>query len=688
MKARPGRIGKQHERRTQRGAIVLPLIAALMVGLVLLGAAQMGQYFSLKRELQTTADLAALAGAAALEAGDQAGCQQAQAVARSAVGAQAGALGNVLTQGQVEVHCGAWSTAQAGSPGRFTPALPAGAVQVLLSQAVRPIFPFLPAAELRVAAVADTGRPEATFSVGSRLVALKQGGLLYGLLRSAGLSAGQLNVLDAAGLVSAYVTPADLLEALNLPPTVIAGVGTTDALAQLDAVNLGHLLEASLTLLAQQRGLGVDVSALEVLVQLLLGLDGLDVPIRLFGTQGVIAIADDVNPLAALNAQVSLADLLSTSLLLANGSNLIDLNLEGLPGAGLFNQALDIRVRVVEPPSVVIGGVGATANSAGVRVYLRLETNNLPAVGPVLNVLNTRVSLPLIIELSQAQAELMEVCPAGHPDRARMGVTLSVVNVCMGKFSDSDFFSMQHSCADEVRSPISPHEVLNVLGILPLKSKLNLSLLGTSTPLVDDWDAPETKVVALGSLPLDQAAKVLADTVVAGVLGGVLSSPGGMGGLNAQQKGQMAASLVGPGWGRSVSQVVAQMQWSQDRLRALGQTMAQNGLIGVLGGTLTFVDQLLTTLLAAPLSDTVCLLADLGGQSAGNQCRRNAVESLVLRDSHLTGAILSVAVALLEPVLQALSTLLNSLLQTLGVGVMEADVALHDVQCGQPYLVQ
>ncbi|WP_454006735.1 pilus assembly protein TadG-related protein [Alcaligenes sp. Marseille-Q7550] len=47
----------------QTGSVIVPAAAALLVGLVLLGAAQLGQNFYAKRDLQNAADLAALAGA-------------------------------------------------------------------------------------------------------------------------------------------------------------------------------------------------------------------------------------------------------------------------------------------------------------------------------------------------------------------------------------------------------------------------------------------------------------------------------------------------------------------------------------------------------------------------------------------------------------------------------------------------
>ncbi|XOT94988.1 hypothetical protein ACMTAU_17570, partial [Alcaligenes pakistanensis] len=96
---------------------------------------------------------------------------------------------------------------------------------------------------------------------------------------------------------------------------------------------------------------------------------------------------------------------------------------------------------------------------------------------------------------------------------------------------------------------------------------------------------------------------LLSDAVLSGILGDLLNTPWS----GASGKRQMAESLVGDGAGRSVSAVVNEMNWSKERMDQLSRTMSQNGLIGVLGGTLGFVDNLLTTLLGAPLSDVACV---------------------------------------------------------------------------------
>ena len=249
-------------------------------------------------------------------------------------------------------------------------------------------------------------------------------------LRGVGLRPDQLTVLDSAGLVNAKITPSGLLKALGLPATVIAGVGTPEELARLEQLTLADLLSASLDLLDQQKTLGLDVGALQEYIRLLLGVGPLDLPVKLLGDGGILDLIDGVDPLSALNVNLDVLQLVNTGLVVANGQNLIDLNLTALPSGltNMFNNALDLRVRVVEPPSIAMGGIGTKANSAGVRVYLNLDTSKIPLAGPILKVLGTEVSLPVIIELSQATGELVNICRAPIAEnQATIAVSSSLV---------------------------------------------------------------------------------------------------------------------------------------------------------------------------------------------------------------------------------------------------------------------
>lgn len=684
---------QNQQAHKQQGSIIVPAAAALFVGLILLGAAHLGHNFSVKRDLQNAADLAALAGAQALGSGDALGCQQGQDMARFSLRSQPNSPAAGLTGEGAKVLCGKWSNGQSDPNQRFAPVLPADAVRVHLSYQPPSLFPFFTSSVIEAIATAKSSEPVATFSVGSRLLSLKRNGLVYNLLSGVGLSPNQLTVLDSAGLVNAKITPSGLLKALGLPATVIAGVGTPEELARLEQLTLADLLSASLDLLDQQKTLGLDVGALQEYIKLLLGVGPLDLPVKLLGDGGILAIINGVDPLSALNVNLDVLQLVNTGLVVANGKNLIDLNLTALPSGltNMFNNALDLRVRVVEPPSIAMGGIGTKANSAGVRVYLNLDTSKIPLAGPILKVLGTEVSLPIIIELSQATGELVNVCrPPIADNQATIAVSSSLVNVCLGKFPHSDFFSTSNSCKDESFGLIQRHRVINVLGILPLTAKVTLPLIDTKNPVHVTLTAPpgepSEKTVNATQLDLTRSVSLLSDAVLSGILGNLLDPITAVKGtLN---KSQMAESLVGDGWGRDISTVVNEMKWSKQRMNELTDRMSQNGLVGFLGGTIGIVDNLLTSLLIAPVGDLLCGIGVLGGKDAVRDCRIKAVQRLVLNESNIVGAAVSIVLALLTPVLDALSTIVTSLLQALGLSLVEADVKLHDVQCGTAYLVQ
>ncbi len=667
----------------QTGSVIVPAAAALLVGLVLLGAAQLGQNFYVKRELQNAADLAALAGAQSLGAGDDLGCQEAQRMAGVSLRSQEGSPAAGLTGDGVQVRCGQWDGTVEDSAQRFTPALPAHSVQVRLSHQAPSLFPFLSPASIDAVATANTSEPVATFSVGSRLLSLKKNGLVYQLLRGVGLSADDLRLLDSDGLVNASITPSGLLKALGLPATVIAGVGTPDELTKLEELTLADLLRASLDLVAQQETLGLDVGVLPEFIRLLLGVGALDVPIQLLGEGGILAVVDGVDPLSALNVKLDVLQLLGTAVVVANGQNLIKLDLSALPLGDL--SPINARLQIVEPPSIAVGGVGATANSAGIRLYVKVDVPLIIA----------RIKLNLIVEASQAQARLENICyPPLQSNQAAISATSSLVNVCVGEFKNvADFFSTENSCLAAGFGDVSPLKVIEMplLGALKVKVAQSIPMILDEDPKV--FTAPPSEMAeqtfTAQGINLSKLVKDIVDTVLVGVLGDLLGKDATLSSTPKEERKKIANYLVGDdGAGESISKVVADSTWSNERMEALRNRFISNGLIGALSGTLSVVDGVLKTVVAAPISDFGCLFAGLGGEEKLRQCRVNAVEKLVLSDASLMGTLLNLVLGLLDPVLDLLSKVLYGLLQLLGLDLGSPTVKLHDVQCGTPYLVQ
>ncbi|MCZ8437667.1 pilus assembly protein TadG-related protein [Achromobacter xylosoxidans] len=686
----------------QRGSMTVAIVFAVIVGLVLLGVAQLGYAYYMKREIQKASDLAALSAVQVLGLGAPADCARAQQAGRTAVLANVPAILDTFSADDVTVECKVWDSTRADASGMYVFDPAAGqtpnALRITVNKTLSSLLPdiVVDGAPVRVVSVAVSTRPVAVFTVGSRLVRLQKGGLLSQLLATVGATPAQLDILDAAGLASVNITPSGLLEALGLPVSVATGVGTPAQLAALNNLTLGQLLRATVTVMNKAGdtanvGIGLLGSAIDEVLKVM----PVNIPVKLFGDGGVLDLnlaSGDIN--SALQANVNALNVLETALVIANGQNLVNLGLN-VPLLGVQAQA-----RIVEPPSIGVGGVGAQATSAGIRVYLRANTSNIPLVGPLLaNTLGTRIDLPIIIDVAQSTGTVSKLCQAPLTEsQATIDVTSSVANICLGRFpgmaSDTDdlknnFLSLTNSCQPSSFAAIQPYRVLNVLNLLPLTSKVTLPIFNSTAPVSVTLTEPPspnfTATVTATSVNLGALASNLADAVVGGILGDLIGTGTP---LTPAQRTGLATTLVGGGGnnaGKSISQVVNDMQWSSTALNQLGQRMSTGGLTGLLGGTLQVVGNLLNSLLFAPLGDLSCALTFT--PDALRQCRINGVSTLALSGSNQVGGVLSIVVTLLQPLLGMLSSLLQQLLDLLGLSVGQTDVSLLSVDCGKPRLV-
>ncbi len=698
----PSLISHRTSLPRQRGSMTVALVFALLVGLVLLGGTQLGYAFYMKREMQKSVDLAAISAAQVLGSGSVADCARARAAGSAAALKNLPNIMETFTAADVMVQCKVWDSTRADSTGMhvFDPVgsqLP-NAVQVSISKVLGRIIPsVLPGGAADspavTTAVASTTQPVAAFTVGSRLLRLNRGGLLSSVLSAAGATPAQLDVLDAAGLASVNITPSGLLKALGLPLSVATGVGTPAQLAIVNNLTLAQLLRATATVVSNSGVATADVSLLANAITTLLQVGPLNAPVKLFGTGGLFTLSAGGDTNSALAAQVNARNIIETSLAIANGQNLINLGLS-VPLLGVQSQ-----VRVVEPPTLAIGGIGVQAVSAGIRVYLRANTSSIPVVGPLLSTLGTKVDLPVIIDVAQSVGTLTNLCQAPlAKDQATIAVTSSLANVCVGKFPAmvsttdqlaADFVSLTNTCKPATFSSVQRYQVLNVLGILPLNSRVTLSVFNSAVPVSVTLNAPPsanaTATVNATTIDLVTLANNLADAVIGGLLGDVLGTgiP-----LTTAQRDALAADLVGGGGsdaGKSITQVFNDMKWSASAMQQLGTRLTQGGLTGVLGGTLQTVGNLLTSVLIAPLGDTVCLLALT--PSGIRQCRVNGVSNMVLSGDSQTNGVAGIVIALLQPLLAPLSTLVQNLLNTLGLSLGQTDVSLLSVDCGTVRLV-
>ncbi len=689
----------------QRGSMTVAIVFVVIVGLVLLGVAQLGYAYYMKREMQKASDLAALSAVQVLGMGAPADCTRAQAAGQAAVLANVPNIFDSFSAADVTVECKVWDTTRADASGMyvFDPAsgqVP-NALRITINKTLASLIPSFSGGtaggtQVQVISVATSTQPVAVFTVGSRLLRLQKGGLLSQLLSTVGATPAQLDILDAAGLATVNITPSGLLEALGLPVSVVTGVGTPSQLAALNNLTLGQLLQATLTVMNKAGNTaGASLGLLSNAINVVLNVMPVNLPVKLFGDGGILdlnVVGGDIN--SALQANINALNVLETALVIANGQNLVNLGLN-VPLLGVQSQ-----VRIVEPPTIGVGGVGTQATSAGIRVYLRANTSNIPLVGPLLaNTLGTKIDLPVIIDVAQSTGTVSKLCQAPLTEsQATIDVTSSVANICLGRFPgmssavdnvQANFLSITNSCQPSSFAAIQRYQILNVLGILPLTSKVTLPIFNSTAPVSVTLTEPpspnSTATVNATSINLGALASNLADAVVGGILGDLVGTGTP---LTPDQRLSLATTLVGGGGsnpGKSISQVVNDMQWSSTALNQLGQRMSTGGLTGVLGGTLQLVGNLLNSLLLAPLSDVTCLLAIT--PDAIRQCRVNAVSSLALSGGNQVGGVLSIVVTLLQPLLGMLSTLLQQLLDMLGLSVGQTDVSLLSVDCGKPRLV-
>lgn len=516
-----------------QAAITLGIAAILLVGL------DLGYLFFMKRELQKTADLAALAAAPHVQASS---CADAQTVALEHVT-------HNLEGYTPTVVCGRWDPAYAVEAHFNAGETEFNAVRVSFSATPPALLPLDMDRTIAVTAVASIDPPVAAFTVGSRLLRLEAGSLLPSILGVLGVGLSDVDILSYQGLSNASITPAGLLEALGIPVTTDLDVGTLNALADIQNLSLGTLLNASLTALqAQGNAANAQVALLSHLIAHL-SAGALATQIPLFGnddTPGVLLGLDNSGT-SALDAEVNLLSLVGTALSVANGSHLVALPELSIPLLGVVAQA-----SIVEPPAMGIGGIGTVARTAQIRLYLRAQTDEIPLVGGLLGLLGTGLDLPLILELVQSTGELTAVDCQSERQNASIAVSAAPVALCIGRFqdmtsvSDSDqlhFFSENNRCvADgsgvipDASAGVRDHQILSVLNILGVPivppARVALPLLSSQAPVdtgplnepSDPPDGTHQATVGGASFGVSQTVSSITDALLGEGLGDVLAT--------------------------------------------------------------------------------------------------------------------------------------------------------------------
>ncbi|WP_027053516.1 TadG family pilus assembly protein [Mesorhizobium erdmanii] len=247
--------------------------------------------------------------------------------------------------------------------------------------------------------------PQATFSVGSRLLSVN-GGILNALL--SGLLGGNisLSVMDYNGLISADVSALSFISALATQLSITAGT-YSDVLAS--KATVGQIATA----MANVPGLG---NTAKVALQTIASKSTSTVKIPLsslidLGSVGSLGIGQQP---AGLGVDASAMGMLTAAAVLANGTNQAAVDL-GATIPGLLSTKLNIAIG--EPaqssPWLAVDGIGTVVRTAQTRIKLTASVGiGTPGIGGGVNLV--AVNLPLNVEVAYAEAKLTDItCPTG-----------------------------------------------------------------------------------------------------------------------------------------------------------------------------------------------------------------------------------------------------------------------------------
>ena len=314
--------------RRQGGSVAITSVIALSLLVIVLVGVELGYLFFLKRELQKTADLAALAGAQALR---PSACPVAQLAARDNAAKNSPAGIDPLTDAEVE--CGNWDPVSNAPPLHFNAAVSGeklNAVRISITR--NPVllpFSFTGNTEhsIAVSALAYQSIPQALLSIRSTLVAFDsdQSPLLdavFGKLLGGNVA---LTAAGWQGLITTQINLLSFLDAIALQIGVQAGQYEQVLNSKLTA---GQLLQALATVLQKNGALAASA---------------------LTGFNDMVGLATQIS-----NTQLSVADILGVAT--GTPSSALDLNLQAFQLTQAFVQLANSQnAASVSAPSNLLG---------------------------------------------------------------------------------------------------------------------------------------------------------------------------------------------------------------------------------------------------------------------------------------------------------------------------------------------
>lgn len=711
----------------QRGAMSVTMLLVMIGMVAMLGLVEIGYLYWAKRDAQKVADLSAIAGAQRLD------------LCNASYSDNSAARNNAERQnrfaGALAIQCGSWNIAHPAADhfvAGVSASHPVNAVKVTARRGVVPFFgqnASLP--QISAQAVAKRSVPTAVFSVGSQLLRVDGNTPLGSTLKLVGVDLDQTTLLGYDGLAQAHVTPGGLLQALGIPVDANISIGDFNALLAAHKVSLGRLVDATASVLARSGVAAADLGLLRNALGAKLDLDTLAVQLGSDATSsGLFAriVAPDGTASSALQANVSALDLLTTGITIASDGRGVSID-----SLNVLGEAVSVRTGVVEPPSIGIGGVGATAYNAQVRVVADVDTNGIRilglGLGQLLDNLGIRVKLPVHADVTNAMGTLVSLQCTGERPTATIRVDASVLRSCVGKVAEVDRFSTRNACGPTLQN----EQMITLLGATVLNDKLSLDALQASEQVT--LAAGETASTRINPLLIGDSVSRIVEELLR-VLSTLLS-PASSGMSTSQAADNLADQLLKaahPAGGRyNVNDTVAFLRRTQPHngIEPFAEWQLANGVpyacnllgldtcfrtgpvwdgfkatvtgegLGVLSGALGA----LTGGLLINRCDS--LISNLTGY---NSCVRKNLASYLqtapngLLDAYLGGGVtapgnqvscsgllctlLKPLLDVLKPVLNGIGTLLTTTLaNVLGLELGRTDVHVQSIQCNSAQLV-
>lgn len=475
----PGILRRFLRENSAQFAIMTAIMTPVAISLAAF-AVDAGSLYLEKREAQGLADLAAITAAANLDKAEKAALAT---LADNGVGDVV--LGGLQPNGKPEFRDGKAgpeivilpgqyrASSQTGHRDRFVAnAEPRNAVKIIYKTVGTRHFAgaLIPPPRIVVEAVAESSSA-AAFSVGSRLLALKEEGLVNALLGGLTGSRITLTVMDYRALLDADVQLLSFLDALALEAGITAGTYQQ----VLDAeVTLGQIARA----LSNTRTLGGNAkTAANRLAQQTGGQNQprlrLSRLIDLGQTGGQLMQAG----IERIGLDVGVLQLVTASAVVAGKGKQVALDL-GVHIPGLLGASVSLAIG--EPPQhspwLRIGAGGELVRTAQTRLSVVAEIGGL---------LGVSIRVPLYLELAHAEARLKSVtCPDGRPDSVRVAIEArpGVANLYLAEVSPAKIAGFANPV------PRSPARLLQVPLLVTVTAEAQAEISNTTyKPLTFTW---------------------------------------------------------------------------------------------------------------------------------------------------------------------------------------------------------